>query len=526
GPGTPVAVRLPKGPDHITAVLGIAAAGAAFVPVGTDQPEARFERIRHVAGFTVVLDDLAEALATPALEAPVSVSSESLAYVIFTSGSTGEPKGVEIAHRAAVNTVEDVNARFATTANDRVLALSALDFDLSVYDVFGLLSAGGALVLIDDADRREPRRWLDAMRRWGVTVWNSVPALLDMLLVAAHDEGLRAPLRLALLSGDWIGLDLPERLALHAPGCRFVALGGATEASIWSNACEVLRVADDWTSIPYGTPLRNQRFRAVDARGRDCPDWVPGELWIGGTGVALGYRNDPGETARRFVERGGERWYRTGDRGRYRPDGTLEFLGRADQQVKLRGYRIELVEIEAALEAHPDVIDAVALVAGRRAPSLAAVVVPARAESFDPAAVRRFAAERLPAYMVPERIVATARLPLTATGKVDRNAVAATFQDEPPTTPGDPPRGRLERALAQMWSDLLEVPRVGRRDNFFALGGDSLAAIRLMEAVRHRFGADLALRALFAAPTIADLATDITAQQRTAAAPDVEAGAV
>ncbi|WIN00833.1 amino acid adenylation domain-containing protein [Actinoplanes oblitus] len=386
GRGDTVLVNAPKGPDQITAVLGVLAAGAVYVPVGVDQPALRRDRIAAVCGAAVVLtagpaalDDseltIAEALRErPA--APVAGEPGDTAYVIFTSGSTGEPKGVQISHRAAVNTVEDVNERFALRGDDRVLAVSALDFDLSVWDIFGLLSVGGAVALVAEDERRDAAGWLRLCARHRVTVWNSVPALMDMLLTAAEPDPLPPTLRLALLSGDWIGLDLPERLAKQTGGrCRLVALGGATEAAIWSNACVVESVPAHWRSIPYGTPLRNQSYRVVDPVGRDCPDWVPGELWIGGDGVADGYRGDPDLTARRFVQRNGRRWYRTGDLGRYWPDGTLEFLGRVDQQIKVNGFRVELGEVEAVLVAHPSIARAVVVADGERNHRLSALVV-------------------------------------------------------------------------------------------------------------------------------------------------------
>ncbi|MET7641807.1 amino acid adenylation domain-containing protein [Streptomyces sp. NPDC005438] len=390
-PGSSVVVTVPKGPDQIAAVLGVLAAGATYVPVGVDQPDARRSRILRLSGADLVLDGtggpppsdagvevltVSEALHGEPLDAPSPVDPDQAAYVIFTSGSTGTPKGVEVTHRAAANTVEDIDQRYGIGPEDRVLAVSALDFDLSVWDVFGPLAEGGALVLVDESDRRDAREWLALCSRHRVSVWNSVPALMDMLLTAAERSPLPSSLRLALLSGDWIGLDLPGRLSEATDGrCRLVGLGGATEAAIWSNAHEVDGVPAHWRSVPYGKPLRNQRFRVVDHRGRDCPDWVPGELWIGGAGVALGYRGDGELTAERFPEVDGERWYRTGDLGRYWPDGTLEFLGRADHQVKINGFRVELGEIEASLQTHPEVAGAVAVTVGDRRREVIAAVV-------------------------------------------------------------------------------------------------------------------------------------------------------
>ncbi|GAB3934970.1 hypothetical protein GCM10027614_08930 [Micromonospora vulcania] len=355
-PGDAVGVCLPKGVDQVVAVLGVLAAAGVYVPVGVDQPTVRRERILSRADVKTVLG--AAGLAAtgdggPALDGCVPVDPAALAYVIFTSGSTGEPKGVEVSHTAALNTLAAVGDLLRLGADDRVLAVSALDFDLSVFDIFGLLGVGGAVVLVEEGQRRDARTWLRLVREHDVTVWNTVPALLDMLLTAAGDEPLGA-LRSALVSGDWVGLDLRDRLVARRPDARLIALGGATEAAVWSNSFEVGAVPAHWRSIPYGVPLPNQRYRVVDGRGRDCPDWVVGELWIGGTGVAAGYRGDPERTAQRFVTHDGLRWYRTGDLGRYWPDGTLEFLGRADFQVKIRGHRIELGEVEAALLGCPE----------------------------------------------------------------------------------------------------------------------------------------------------------------------------
>ncbi|MDN9011168.1 non-ribosomal peptide synthetase [Brevibacillus laterosporus] len=381
--GDAVAVTMPRGIDQIAAVLGIMALGGCYVPIGTGQPATRRERIHKKADIRYVLtdDEWAQALDWPEdavvlsiantvsiapLSEPVSISGDSPAYIIFTSGSTGEPKGVEISHFGAWNTVADINARYQVDSGDRILAVSALDFDLSVYDIFGLLSVGGSLVLITEETRRDAAHWVKLVDKYQISLWNSVPVLLDMLVIAAESGQYDSlPIRLTMLSGDWIGLDLPPRLKRVAPHSELVAMGGATEASIWSNFFHVtLPLPEHWTSIPYGRPLTNQAYRVVDVKGRDCPDWVAGELWIGGAGVALGYRGDPVLTEERFVNWNGSRWYRTGDLGRYWPDGTIEFLGRQDFQVKIRGHRIELGEIETAMKQHPGVRDAVVTAVG------------------------------------------------------------------------------------------------------------------------------------------------------------------
>ncbi|MFC4536718.1 amino acid adenylation domain-containing protein [Sphaerisporangium dianthi] len=524
--GDLVAVTLPKGPGQIIAVLGVLAAGAAYVPIGVDQPPERRRRMLTTAGAVQVLGEsgdedgppvlgLGAALDAAPLPAPSPADPSATAYVIFTSGSTGTPKGVELSHAAAANTVDDVNDRLAVSPGDRVLGLSALDFDLSVWDVFGMLSAGAAVVLVAEEDRREPRVWLDLCARHGVTLWNSVPALLDMALTAAGEEPLPAGLRRALLSGDWIGLDLPPRLARATAGrCSLLALGGATEGAIWSNAFDVPEdgVPAGWPSVPYGLPLRGQRYRVVDGAGRDCPDWVPGELWIGGEGVARGYVGDAAHTAERFAEDAGTRWYRTGDLGRYHPGGLLEFLGRLDQQVKINGYRVELGEVEAVLRAHPAVEAAVAVRA--ETGHLAALLIPAPPagpQDLDPEELRAWTAARLPGHMVPPSFAVAAALPFNANGKVDRKAVRALFDGrDRPARAFEPIGPGLEQVVAEAWGGVLGRAPAGRDDGFFAAGGDSLLATRVIAALRERTGVELPMREFFREPTARGLAAALT----------------
>ncbi|MDH6131238.1 pyochelin synthetase [Kitasatospora sp. MAA4] len=378
--GRVVAVLMDKGWEQVVAVLGTLLAGAAYLPVDTDQPAARRDTLLADAGVATVLVQPWCAAELPGLrvltvdgttesQSPVreplrDAAPDDLAYVIYTSGSTGTPKGVMISHRAALNTVSDVNDRFAVGPDDRVLGLAALGFDLSVYDVFGPLARGGALVLPDPQRRADPAHWAELIARHRITLWNSVPAQLQMLDSYLGTDGADpASLRLALLSGDWIPVPLAERIGRRLPQCELVSLGGATEAAIWSIIHAIDPTAGT-ASVPYGTPLANQGWHVLDADLHDRPDLVPGELYITGAGLALGYLGDATRTAERFRThpRSGERMYRTGDLGRYLPDGAIELLGRIDDQVKIRGHRVEPAELAAAVEAHPAVASAVALV--------------------------------------------------------------------------------------------------------------------------------------------------------------------
>ncbi len=380
GRGELVGIVLNKGPMQIAAVLGVLMAGAAYLPIPVSAPGDRKNRLADRAGLRLILTDgdpsdhiwpdgvkvqNAECTGVLPARAPLTEAAVGdLAYGIFTSGSTGEPKGVMIEHRAADNTIQDINRRFDVTSNDAVLGLSDLGFDLSVYDIFGLLNVGGRLVLPDWQRVRDPAHWSRLLLEQNVTVWNTVPALAQMLL--EHGGGPYPNLRLFLLSGDWVPVDLPQKLREIAPNARVIALGGATEASIWSNYFDTDGLDADATSVPYGWPLANQRFRILNNALEPCPMLVPGWLHIAGDGLARGYKGDSDLTAQKFFNHPvtEERLYATGDLGRYLPGGSIEFLGREDSQVKIGGHRIELGEVEAALNSHGGVQRACALVAG------------------------------------------------------------------------------------------------------------------------------------------------------------------
>ncbi|XOS92282.1 amino acid adenylation domain-containing protein [Brevibacillus laterosporus] len=369
-----VAIVMDKCAHQVTAVLGALFAGAVYVPLDKKQPELRRQAMLEQANVRFVLTvstiQLKWANNVQTIEVDkvephqdkliLSAGNPDLpAYIIYTSGSTGQPKGVVISHRAAANTIVDMNRRFIVNREDRVLGLAQLSFDLSVYDIFGPLSVGGALVY-PSADRQtDPSHWAQLMVEHGITVWNSVPALMQMLVTYLDSEpSINVPkLRLSLLSGDWIPLTLPDMMQKRLPSVQVVSLGGATEASIWSIYHIYKGLEADWHSIPYGLPLANQGFRVLDSQMRDCPVWVTGELYITGHGLAEGYVGDQALTQERFLlhHADGERLYRTGDLGRYTPGGEIEFLGREDNQVKIRGHRIELGEIESALLKHPAV---------------------------------------------------------------------------------------------------------------------------------------------------------------------------
>lgn len=534
-PNDLVAVVMEKGWEQCAAVLGILASGAAYLPVDAELPEERIQfllgqgQVRAVLTQARVADRMVGALgaegtvfrvdelpAVPAADAPAPRTAEpdDLAYVIFTSGSTGVPKGVMISHRGALNTVVDVNDRFAIGERDRTLALSSLSFDLSVYDVFGPLAVGGAVVVPDADSHRDPAVWLELAETAGVTVWNSVPALMELLVEHMTVKGVTSEaLRLIMLSGDWFPVTLPERVRRVLGTPEIVSLGGATEASIWSILYPVGDVPADWPSIPYGRPMRNQTFHVLDEAFRPRPTGVPGQLYIGGTGLAEGYLRDEVKTAASFVRHPetGERLYRTGDLGQFLPSGEIEFLGREDFQVKVQGYRIELGEIEAALLQHPAVRGAVAVVHGRPqgAKRLIAFVVPQEGEPI-PADLRAFLGGKLPGYMVPETVLGIDALPLTPNGKVNRQALVVPDEPVGPTH-YQAPCTEIEKVIAEVWADMLTVERVGRQDHFFELGGDSLTAMRTVLHLRKALDIEIPIRVIFDSPTLETIAASIGA---------------
>ncbi|MFF1625639.1 amino acid adenylation domain-containing protein [Streptomyces sp. NPDC058272] len=536
--GTLVGVVMDKGWEQVVGCMGVLRSGGAYVPIDPHWPAQRLAAVIAAAGLDTILTqpalrnvvDWPDGLTVLDVEAPgpfentavhtapdAPVTPRDVAYVIYTSGSTGVPKGVVIEHGPAVNTILDVNDELSLTADDRVLGLSALNFDLSVYDIFGPLSVGGAVVLPGPDHAREPADWLSLMAEESVTVWNSVPALMAMLcehLTSSQDTDPRSPdapssLRAVLMSGDWIPVALPVEIRRFFPQAAQWSLGGATEASIWSIWHRIVPEDTTLPSIPYGTSMRNQRVYVADTLLRPRPPWVVGEICITGAGLARGYLGDPEKTAKSFTVSPftGERVYRTGDWGRLLPDGEIEFLGRDDMQVKVGGYRIELGDVEAALLRCPEVAGAVVTAPGDRSRRrlVAHVVLEAGARGTG-ADIKKAAAAFLPPYMLPAVVTVWDALPLTANGKVDR-ASLARHEEEPDTEDENArPATEEEQVLLSLWKGFFETSSLSVLDNFFELGGDSLRAVRLMAVVRKRLDVSLPVSTLFSAPTIRSLA--------------------
>ncbi|WP_050607296.1 non-ribosomal peptide synthetase [Clostridium niameyense] len=546
GKGDKIGIRLKRGSNQIIATLAVLAVGASYVPIGIKQPINRVENIVLKSKIKYVITDLDDITPIDTNIKILTIDSKSLemedeiqniiisdpkdiAYIIFTSGTTGEPKGVEITHSGAWNTINEVNLKCDVKKEDKLLSISSMEFDLSVYDIFGVLARGGTIVLIGEGKERDSSIWVSLMDKYEITLWNSVPFLLDMLLSMAEEEKKIFPfLRKVMLSGDWIGLDLPERLNKIAPKADILAMGGATEASIWSNFFEVkLPIPDKWVSIPYGKPLFGQLYRVVDKYGRDCPDWVPGELWIGGKGVANGYVGDEVLTKQKFVNFKGIRWYKTGDTGRFWNDGTIEFLGRNDTQVKIKGHRIELGEIENSINKYKGVVNSVVCsikdIEGKNK-NLGAYIVMKdkymesgisnkKEENIDK--IKEFLRLYLPEYMIPLKYYIAESMPLSGNGKVDRKKIAKILSEcqgiSQSKSNFELPKGKLEKELASIWKEVLKIKKIFRNDNFFEIGGDSLTAVSLISRIKNMdmLHSDISIQILFIHPTISLLAEEI-----------------
>ncbi|MFG2336351.1 amino acid adenylation domain-containing protein [Streptomyces yangpuensis] len=549
-PGELVAVVMEKGWEQYAAVYGILASGAAYLPLDASVPPERLRRLLAEAKVDRILtqSSLDSRISWPPTARRYRVDKDfesgtatmpdaaqtpaDLAYTIFTSGSTGEPKGVMVDHIGVVNLIRDVATRFDVGARDRLLAISGLHFDASIYDVFGVLTQGGTVVVPPPFEHAEPDVWADLVQAEQVTLWNSVPVLMELLVGEAEVRERRGggrpleSLRLSVLSGDWIPLTLPDRLRAQSPRIQVVGSGGPTETICWSLFQPIGEVDPSWTSIPYGKPITNQRYYIVDGTAHERPLGVVGEMAVASdVGLALGYWNDAGRTASRFVRlpETGERAYLTGDLGRYLPDGSIEILGRDDFQVKIQGHRIELGEIEAVLR-QDDEVEAAVVVAPASAHGVrrlhAFVVAAAGSGAGAGDRVLERLAAQLPGYMVPAAVTVLDELPLTRNGKVDRLLLASSAgrqqsaDDAAVREGGDGPGSALELVLCAAVADILGLDGVAPGDNFFTLGGDSLSGTRLAGLLKELLGVPVPVKTVFQNPVVSELAGKIAADEQ------------
>src|ERR1051326_3825530 len=545
-----VGICLERSLEMVIAMLGVLKAGAAYVPLDPGYPEARLEymlnssalqlvvtmagageKVRCVNGIELVTLDFRqeiEGTGNGPTKTRESVGSESSAYVIYTSGSTGDPKGVVVTHGAIRNHMAWMQQEFPLSAADRVLQKTVFSFDASIWEFYAPLLAGGCLVMARPGGQQDAEYLVRCIEQEEITVLQLVPSQLRMLL----EEGLERCIELKRVycGGEALEQELVTAFYRQLPGARLFNLYGPTEATIdatWAE-CRAEKQAEGAALIGQG--IANTRLYVLNEDGQLAPVGVTGELYIGGAGLARGYLNRPELTAERFIPdrygvEAGARVYRTGDLVRWSGDGALEFLGRNDGQVKIRGHRIELAEIEARLRQLESVKEAAVLVLELRTNQKQLVAYYTTRNGWtekkdqDPLSVeqlRTHMLEKLPEYMLPAAFVRLERMPLTPNGKLNRKALPSPEEDAYAFRRYEPPCGEMETAVAAIWAEALKLEHVGRYDNFFELGGHSLLAMQAMSRIRKTFAMELPLRVLFAAPTVEALAKQIEQEKRKA----------
>lgn len=528
-----VALALQRSLTMIAALLAVFKVGAAYVPLTPDYPAARLAFMLADSDARLLLttsdvlpglpassvpvlclDERAQLADCPTERPDIAIAPQQLAYVIYTSGSTGQPKGVMIEQLSVVNRLLWMQAEFPLTADDRVLQKTPAGFDVSVWEFFWPLLVGATLVVARPDGHRDNQYLAKLIASCGITTLHFVPPMLQAFLDVPGLTASCQSLRRVFCSGQELPAQLPPRFFAALPDCRLVNLYGPTEATV-DVSYYALKPDDRDAIVPIGRPIANTQLYVLDRRGQPAPIGVIGELFIGGVGVARGYLNRAELSAERFVsdpfgDSPDARLYRTGDLARWRGDGQLEFLGRIDQQIKLRGFRIEPGEIEATLAEHPVVAEALVVMHGADAHQrLTAYFVAAELALPDAPELGAFLSARLPDYMVPSAFIAVERWPLTPNGKIDR---AALPTPEYPTAISDAstqPQDELETAIAGLWADVLGVAAVSRSANFFALGGHSLLATQLATRLQAALSVSAPVRLVFESPTVAELAAQL-----------------
>ena len=528
---TTVALHLERSPEVLVAMLAVLKTGATYLPLDREYPETRVQFMLEDTGASALLTQSDICARLPAMHCPVieldrfdwdspnypksnpgsATGPEDVACILYTSGSTGQPKGVEVCHSGIISLVFGLEC-VALKSPQTLLQLSPLTFDASTFEIWGALLHGGRCVLFDG--RTPTAASLErSIRTHGITTLFLTTALFNTLI----DESAESLRNVAYLltGGEVASLEHVKKALRHLQNTRLINCYGPTECTTFAT-CYPLSVetSDDLLTIPIGRPVCGRRVYILDSHFNPVPVGVVGELYIGGEGLARGYRNQPASTSEQFVfdPFGNDpdgRLYRTGDRARYFANGNIEFLGRLDDQVKIRGHRIEPGEIEAVLLRHPGIRTAAVVVrnAGRGEKRLVAYVVAALQPAPTIQALREFLREQLPSYLHPTEFVMLETLPLTASGKVDRKNLptpfaASTEAEARSVLPSNP----IEQVLADIWSEVLNVDRVGIHDNFFEVGGHSLAAIQVISRIRNRLSVEIPISAMFDLPTVAQLA--------------------
>lgn|GEM_PF-3188897 len=488
--------------NMIVSLLAVLKCGAVYIPIEPEYPKNRINYImKNSKAVVAIVDDeydipLKNKIKLQDLELNtypkdnpnIKKNSKELAYIIYTSGSTGMPKGVMIEHHSVVNLIKWVNETFDINSSDKALLVTSMCFDLSVYDIFGMLDAGGTIVICPKKHIMDTSFLKDIMIKEGITFWNSVPITINSLVSALEERNvdfLQNNLRNIFLSGDWIPLNLVDKLKKYFPNANITSLGGATEATVWSIYYPIKEIKEVWKSIPYGKAIYNNYFYILSNKMEPVPNGEVGELYIGGVGVARGYINDIDKTKKAFMKDifrnpSIDRMYKTGDLGRMMEDGNIEFLGRCDDQVKIRGFRVEIKEIEKQLLSYNAVRDTVVVVKNstKEEKYLCAYIVTNGVINIKD--VKKYLEEMLPQYMIPSIFIILEQFPLNTNGKIDKKLLPDVSIDSIITDiEYTAPSCKLEKDICRMWEKVLGLYNIGIDHDFYEIGGTSIEAVSL-----------------------------------------------
>ena len=544
-----IGIMTERSPELIACLLAIFKIGAAYVPLNISDPDDRTNSIISASKLKYVItsksvknsfpdivclsiEELLDQSAVPGLE----INEETLlstdpAYIIFTSGTTGIPKGVLVNHKSVINIIEWVNNTFSVSKGDKLLWVTNLGFDLSVYDIFGILAAGATIRILNDDDRMDPKKQYEILKHEEITFWDSAPQSLQQVMPYFNNNdnvGSFNNFRLVFLSGDWIPLTMPDAIRSVFSEAVVVCLGGATEATVWSNYFIVDKIDKHWKSIPYGKPIQNSRYYILNPFMGHCRIGEPGDLYIGGGCLAMGYYNDPELTSKRFIDdpfNKSSRLYFTGDKARWMADGNIEFLGREDDQIKVRGYRVELGEIRKAVMNTGIVKDAI-LIPDRTDKynnKIILFVISEDESAFEKTDLIKELRKILPGYMVPEKVFNYHTFPATKNGKTDTKALFETYlqsvKDSEQTTdisdvtkPGG--LTAIGETIYKIWKEILNRSNLQSNENFFNAGGNSLMVITTINRIKERFGVKLSFTEFLSNPTIELLSAFLESRER------------
>lgn len=527
----PVAIWMDKSPQQIIAAMTVIVAGGCYLPLDPESPANHVAAIMQSADVQWIicdkarpltqLDSAATGISWQTLQQsenrfiPATVKPESNAYMIFTSGSTGQPKGVPIRHESLANFVDFNRRHFKLSPQDCIYALSAMHHDMSIFDLFSGLHSGATLVVPDESERRRPDCWLQQVQHHQVTIWNGVPAAGELLMNEALATGKQLnSLRQMIQGGDWVRPSLVARVRQIAPQCRFDSIGGPTEITVWNITHTAEGDYPLWNSVPYGQPAQNSQYYILDDQLALCPPWVTGEIYCSGVGVTQGYLNNDTLNLRTFIDHPEfGRLYRSGDCGRLRPCGRIEFIGRRDNQVKLNGNRVELGELEQLACSVEGVVQAIALLIEAEGHSWLGLAYEVHSDSeHSHEQLRQQFAAQLPSALLPRQWLALDNWPLTSNQKIDRDALAQQLSSTNQQRTRRAPENTIEQWLAELWQQAAAVEVKYTDDNFFLRGADSISATRLLGLIEENFSVTLSIAQIFTNPTLEQQASLIEQQ--------------